>query len=85
MKIDPSKSDYQPLPNLERAFTRQELKHCNQALRRLRFLEHQVRENGGIAGAANGQSGGAVFAELERDAIAWLLVDAGFLPETALP
>jgi hypothetical protein len=40
-------------------------------LRRLRFLEQQVRETGGLADG--NASGGAAFAEWEIEALEWVL------------
>jgi hypothetical protein len=46
-------------------------------LRRLRFLEQQIRETGGLENG--GESGGAAFAEWEVEALEWILADIGFL------
>lgn len=81
MKVDASKSVHHESATARNDFNRQELKHLRLLLRRLRFLEAQVIEQGGLEGAS--ASGGAVFAELEADALEWLLKDAGFLAEVS--
>lgn len=80
MKVDASKSIYHEDPEARRDFSRQELKRCRLLLRRLRFLEAQVRETGGLQSASG--SGGAAFAEWEVEALEWILSDIGFLAET---
>lgn len=79
MKIDVSLSVYHEDANARNEFDRRELKHLRLLLRRLRFLEQQVRESGGLANPS--ASGGAAFAEMEADALEWILKDVGFLPE----
>lgn len=81
MKIDPEQSVYHedPAARSNGEFTRQELKFCRFLLRRLRFLEAKVRETGGMADG--GANGGAVMAEMEIDALEWVLTDVGFLSE----
>lgn len=79
MKIDPRQSIYHedPLARTREEFSRVEIKHCRVLLRRLRFLEAKARETGGIADS-NG-NGGAVFAEVEIEALVWTLNELGFL------
>lgn len=81
MKVDESKSIYHEASEASKEFSRAELKSLRVLLRRLRFLEHHVRENGGLASG----SGGAAFAEWEQDALVFVLVELGYLqePETA--
>lgn len=79
MKIDVSKSVYHEVDNVNAEFSRAELKKARVLLRRLRFLEQQVRETGGLkSGEA---SGGAGWAEWESDALEWALTEIGFLSE----
>ena len=79
MKIDPTLSAYHEAPEAREDFNRTELRSLRLLLRRLRFLEAQVRETGGMA---DGQgSGGAAFAEWEIGALEWILTEVGFLPE----
>lgn len=79
MKIDPTLSAYHEAPEAREDFNRTELRSLRLLLRRLRFLEAQVRETGGMA---DGQgSGGAAFAEWEIEALEWILTEVGFLPE----
>lgn len=79
MKVDVSLSLYHEDPTAREDFDRQEMRRCRLLLRRLRFLEQQVRETGGMA---NGQgSGGAAFAEWEVEALEWVLTEVGFLAE----
>lgn len=79
MKIDPSQSTFHESPLAVNEFNRRELKHLRLMLRRLRFLEKSVRDNGGLRDG--GTSGGAAFAEWEMDALEWLLIEVGFLDE----
>lgn len=79
MKVDASKSAYHEDPDARREFSKRELRSLRLLLRRLRFLEAQVRETGGLeAGSA---SGGAAFAEWEMEALEFVLTDMGFLRE----
>lgn len=87
MKVDVSRSVFHEAPSAKHDFNKRELKNLRLVLRRLRFLEAQVRENGGLAGGSG--SGGAAFAEWEVEALEWILTEVGFLPEeeqaSALP
>lgn len=79
MRVDASKSEYHEDPGARSEFTKPELQKARLLLRRLRFLEAQVRATGGLE---NGDgSGGAVFAELEVVALEWILTEVGFLAE----
>jgi len=77
MRVDPSKSKYHESPAAETEFDLQEIKHLRFLLRRLRFLEKKVRENGGLVGAGPSDP----FAELEVDALAYALLELGYLAE----
>lgn len=79
MKVDVSKSVYHEDPEARKEFNKQELRRLRLLLRRLRFLETQVRESGGLS--AGSASGGAAFAEWEVDALEWALTELGFLAE----
>lgn len=77
MKIDVSQSIYIEDAEASKDFTGQEIRRFRLLLRRLRFLEAQVRETGGMANG--GANGGAAFAEWEIDALEWVLDEMGFL------
>lgn len=79
MKVDVSRSEYHEAASARDEFNKQELQSARLLLRRLRFLEAQVRESGGLANG-NG-SGGAAFAEWEIAALEWALTELGFLAE----
>lgn len=71
MRVDASKSAYHESMGARDEFNRQELRRARLLLRRLRFLEQQVRESGGLSNG--GASGGAAFAEWEIEALEWVL------------
>jgi hypothetical protein len=71
MKVDADKSRYHEDPLATNEFNRQELRRARLLLRRLRFLEAQIRANGGLS--ASGANGGAAFAEWEVEALEWVL------------
>lgn len=77
MRVDVSQSVYHEDAGAREEFDRKELKRCRYLLRRLRFLEQQVRETGGIESGA----GGAMHAEWEVEALEWALTELGFLAE----
>lgn len=77
MKVDVEQSIYHEAPEAKQDFNRAELRRCRLLLRRLRFLEAQVRATGGLESA----SGGAAFAEWEVEALEWILVEVGYLPD----
>jgi hypothetical protein len=77
MKVDVANSAYRESPEAKNEFNRKELRRCRLLLRRLRFLEQQIRETGGLENG--GESGGAAFAEWEVEALEWILADIGFL------
>jgi hypothetical protein len=79
VKVDVSKSVYHESPLARDEFNRRELRSLRLLLRRLRFLEAQVRETGGLENTSG--SGGAAFAEWEVEALEWVLTEVGFLPE----
>ncbi len=70
MRVDKSLSVYHEAPELREEFSPHEIRHARLLLRRLRFLEDQVRKTGGMAG---NNSGGAAFAEMEVAALEWIL------------
>ena len=78
--VDPSLSAFHEDPEAKTMFDRMELRRLRLLLRRLRFLEAQVRETGGMADG--NASGGAAFAEWEIEALEWVLTEVGFLPDT---
>lgn len=77
MRVDVSKSAYHEAESAKQEFNRMELRRLRLLLRRLRFLETQVRESGGLTNG--GGSGGAAFAEWEVEALEWVLFEIGFL------
>lgn len=77
-RVDAENSKFQEDPDARAEFTRHELRSLRFLLRRLRFLEGQIKENGGLA---EGSSGGAAFAEWESEALEYVLVEIGFLQE----
>jgi len=77
VRTDPNLSEFHEAPTAQDEFTRDEIKRCRLLLRRLRFLEAKVRENGGLAGS----SGASGWAEMEADALEWILRDNGYLAE----
>lgn len=83
MKIDVSKSAYHEAPDARRDFNRVELRRLRLLLRRLRFLEKQIRESGGLDNGA--ASGGAAFAEWEAEALEFVLTEVGFLNDPTQP
>lgn len=79
MKIDVDRSTYHEDPGARGEFNKAELRRLRLLLRRLRFLEQQLRETGGLE-SGNG-SGGAAFAEWEVEALEWVLGEVGFLSD----
>lgn len=79
--IDPSQSVYHEREDAETEFSADELRRMRLLLRRMRFLEMQIRESGGLSNA--NASGGAAFAEWELDALQWILTEMDFLEEVA--
>lgn len=78
MKIDPEKSIYHEKRGFGAEFNRQEIRRLRLLLRRLRFLETKVREEGGLRDGGS-ESGGAAFVEWEVEALEWILDELGFL------
>lgn len=78
MKVDPDLSVYHEADEAPAEFSQAEIEKLRLLLRRLRFLEKQVRENGGLTGG-----GGSAWAELEMHATAWILDEVGYLRERA--
>lgn len=79
MRVDVSQSVYHEADGVAAEFTRPELRRARYMLRRLRFLEQQVRQTGGVTNPSG--KGGAVHAEWEMEALEWLLTEVGFLSE----
>ena len=79
MKIDVNQSKYHEAPEARQEFNRAEIRSLRLLLRRLRFLEAQVREGGGLSSGSG--SGGAAFAEWEVEALEWIMTEVGFLPD----
>lgn len=79
MKVDATLSAYHEALSARQDFNRRELRSLRLLLRRLRFLEAQVRESGGLRDG--GGSGGAAFAEWEMEALEMVLIEVGFLPD----
>lgn len=79
MRVDADQSIYHEDSSAREEFNRSELRRCRYLLRRLRFLESQIRETGGMADGAG--SGGAAHAEWEVEALEWVLTEVGFLSE----
>jgi hypothetical protein len=79
VKVDVSKSAYHEAPEAKAEFNRSELRSLRLLLRRLRFLEAQVRQSGGLRDGS--ASGGAAFAEWEIEALEWVMTEVGFLSE----
>lgn len=77
MRVDPSTSAYHEAPTAVQDFDRKELRSLRLLLRRLRYLEAQVKKNGGLSNT-NG-SGGAAFAEWEVDALEMVLTEVGYI------
>lgn len=77
MKIDVSKSSFHEALDVNERFDWQQARHLRVLLRRLRFLESRVQATGGLRDG--GENGGAAWAELEADALAFALDRLGFL------
>lgn len=71
MRVDVSRSRYREAPVARDEFSRRELKRARFLLRRLRFLEQQVRER--EERGEDPTSNGGVFAELEIESLEWAL------------
>lgn len=76
-KVDDSLSRYREVPSVNDEFNRMERKRLRLILRRLRFLEHKVREGGGLADP--NANGGAAYTEWEIEALEWILQEVGFI------
>ena len=81
MKVDKAQSVYHEDPSARDEFSKSELRRLRLLLRRLRFLETKVRDQGGLQDG--GGSGGAAFAEWEVEALEWVLDEMGFLKPRA--
>lgn len=85
MRVDASLSAYHEAEGATTEFNKAELRRARLLLRRLRFLEAQIRENGGLDSTSG--SGGAAFAEWEVEALEWALGPDGldFLGPIGVP
>jgi hypothetical protein len=79
MKPDVANSRYREETSVQTEFNRSELRKCRYLLRRLRFLETKIAESGGMANPA--ASGGAAHAEMELEALEYVLTEVGFIRE----
>jgi hypothetical protein len=77
MRTRPAASIYQEDATAREEFNSDELRHLRTLLRRLRFLEKKVNENGGLSDQSG--AGGSAYAEWESSALAWALTEIGFL------
>lgn len=77
MRIDATKSNYHEDTGARADYSKQEIRRMRLLLRRLRFLETKIRDQGGLSDG--GGSGGSAFAEWEADALEWALDELGFL------
>lgn len=75
MKVDATNSVFKEDPSARQDFDRKELRSLRLLLRRLHFLEAQVKRNEGKSDL----SGGANFAEWEMDALEFVLTELGYL------
>lgn len=76
-RIDLTLTEYHEREDVREYFTREEIRRLRQLLRRLRFLEAQIRERGGMDDPR--ANGGAVHAEMEIEALEFVLNDMGYL------
>lgn len=81
MRVNAEQSRYHEADDIQQEFTRDEIRSLRILLRRLRFLDNQVEEKGGLSDP--NANGGAAFAEWERDALAYALTELGFIKEIA--
>lgn len=78
MRVDTSQSIYHEAPSAANEFDRDELRKLRFLLRRLRFIEGKIAQTGGLRDGG-GDGGGAAFAEMEVEALEFVLNDVGFL------
>lgn len=77
VRIDVDKTEYHERSDVSEIFKREEIRRLRQLLRRLRYLEAQVRERGGLADPR--ANGGAAHVELEIEALEFVLVEVDYL------
>lgn len=77
MRVDAANSRYQEAASVRTEFNRSELNRLRYLLRRLRFLETKIEQLGGMEAG----SGGGVHAELELEALEYVLTEVGFIEE----
>lgn len=78
-RIDTHLSQYKEAPDVRTEFDRSELRRLRFLMRRLQYLEQQIRERGGMA--APDATGGGAFAEMEVEALEYVLTEVGYLQE----
>lgn len=79
MKVNTDKSRYREHPLATTEFALDELKRLRFLLRRLRFLDAKAAVEGGVHESGTG----AVFADLEIDALVYVLSEIGYLEDVA--
>lgn len=79
MKVDTNNTKYHIADDAKDQFNRREMTHLRFLLRRLRFLETKIEETGGME--APEANGGATFAEMELQALEYILLEVGFLAD----
>lgn len=72
MRVDTSRSVYAEMSDAGSAFNAAELRRARFLLRRLQFLEAKIRDEDAV-------SGGSVFAQMEIEALEWVLEDIGYI------
>lgn len=81
--VDTSQSRYHESPKATKEFDRGELRKLRFLLRRLRYIEKQIAERGGLKDGGGAGAAGA-FAEMEVEALEFVLEEVEFL-ETRRP
>ena len=76
-KTEVETTEYHEDPQAVEHYTREEIRRLRQLLRRLRFLEKQVQERGGLA--SDDPSRSAAYVELEIEGFELVLTEIGFL------
>ena len=77
MRVNKETSPYQEYVGAPKEFSESELRRCRFLLRRLRFLDESV----GRSIEREDTTRGVEFAKQERDALAWMLDEIGYLAE----
>lgn len=79
MRPNVKDSRYREDPSAGEEFDRTELRRLRYLLRRLRFLETKIANEGGMT--APDSTGGGAHAEWELEALEYVLTEVGFLQE----